>query len=188
MAAEASDAALDGGEIWRDMADMASRWRDMARYGDIWRDMARYAALIVAAAAASSASSNHVGVVATQAAVVRHETPGPRSPALGMCDTSTQRTSTAQILADPVRAERGCTSKKQEALQASCSPGCEGVLPPAPDLAVSRAASPSVRGGRRGQLGARRGCIRISPKRNTTTQRVAVCARTHILPVSSKSA
>ena len=124
MAAEASDAALDGGEIWRDMADIASRWRDMARYGEIWRDMARCAALIVAAAAASSASSNHVGVVATQAAVVRHETPGPRSPALGMCDTSTQRTSTAQILADPVRAERDCTSEKQEALQASCSPGC----------------------------------------------------------------
>ena len=123
MAAEASDAAFDG-EIWRDMADIASRWRDMARYGEIWRDMARYAALIVAAAAASSASSNHVGVVATQATVVRHETPSPRSPALGMCDTSTQRTSTAQILADPVRAERDCTSKKQEALQASCSPGC----------------------------------------------------------------
>ena len=123
MAAEASDAAFDG-EIWRDMADIASRWRDMARYGEIWRDMARYAALIVAAAAASSASSNHVGVVAAHATVVRHETPSPRSPALGMCDTSTQRTSTAQILTDPVRAERDCTSKKEEALQASCSPGC----------------------------------------------------------------
>ena len=96
----------------------------MAMYGEIWRDMARYAALIVAAAAASSASSNHVGVAATQAAVVRRETPSPRSPALGMCDTSTQRTSTAQILTDPVRAERDFTSKKQEALQASCCPGC----------------------------------------------------------------